>query len=148
MYLLKSQKNGTALYAASGGNFYSSSDTGSTWKTTAISGLSSATWISANPFKAGELWVSGDGGIFHSTDYGNTFAALPSCTRGWRTAIGAPKTTGGTPSIYAAATVGGLSTVYRSDDQVNWIRITDSKNGFGSMSTVILAADPRIYKVS
>lgn len=138
--------NGTTLYAASGSTFYSSSDTGATWKSATVSGLSSATWITVNPSKAGELWLSGDGGIFHSTNYGSTFTALPSCTRGWKTAAGAPKTTGGTPALYAAATVNGVSSVFRTDDQVNWILITDSAHGFGAASSLVLAADPRIYK--
>ncbi|KAG8823462.1 hypothetical protein FRC19_003786 [Serendipita sp. 401] len=138
--------NGTALYAASGANFYSSGDTGTTWKTTAVSGLTTATWVAVNPFKAGELWVSGDGGIFHSTDYGTTFAALSSCTRGWNIALGAPKTTGGTPALYAAATVKGVTGLFRTDDQVNWIQIHDATHGFGATSSLVLAADPRIYK--
>ncbi|KAG8800604.1 hypothetical protein FRC17_006835 [Serendipita sp. 399] len=138
--------NGTALYAASGSTFYVSGDTGSTWKTKTVSGLTSATWIAVNPFKAGELWLSGDGGIFRSTDYGTTFTALPSSTRGWKIAAGAPKTTGGTPALYAAATVNGVTGLFRTDDQVNWIQIHDATHGFGSASSIILAADPRIYK--
>ncbi|KIM24194.1 glycoside hydrolase family 74 protein [Serendipita vermifera MAFF 305830] len=138
--------NGTALYAASGGTFYRSADTGATWTTSTVSGLTTASWITVNPFKAGELWVSGDAGIWHSSDYGKTFNALPSVTKGWRISAGAPKTTGGTPALYAAATINGVSTLYRTDDQVNWITMSDAAHGFGSASSLILAADPRIYK--
>ncbi|KAG8831273.1 hypothetical protein FRC17_003391 [Serendipita sp. 399] len=138
--------NGTALYAASGNTFYSSGDTGSTWKSAAVSGLTTVTAIAVNPFKAGELWLSGDGGILHSTNYGATFTALPSSTRGWNIATGAPKTTGGTPALYAAATVKGVTGLFRTDDQVNWIQIHDATHGFGAASSIVLAADPRIYK--
>lgn len=102
-----------------------------------------ANWITVNPFKAGELWVSGTGGIWHSSNYGQTFNALPSVTNGWRVAAGAPKTTGGTPALYAAATIGGVNTLYRTDDQVNWIVMSDATHGFGSTSSLVLAADPR-----
>ncbi|KAG8856494.1 hypothetical protein FRB91_000775 [Serendipita sp. 411] len=138
--------NGTALYAASGSKFYSSVDTGASWTSVTVGNMTSASWIAANPFKAGEVWVSGNGGIYASTNYGKTFTALPSVSNAWKIAVGAPKTTGGKPSLYAAATINGLNTLYRTDDHTNWIKISDADHGFGSTSGIVLAADPRIYK--
>ncbi|CAG7847796.1 Xyloglucanase {ECO:0000303/PubMed:15541296} Short=XG {ECO:0000303/PubMed:15541296}; AltName: Full=Cel74a {ECO:0000312/EMBL:AAP57752.1}; Flags: Precursor [Serendipita indica DSM 11827] len=138
--------DGTALYAASGSNFYWSADTGATWTTVAVSGLGTANWIAVNPYKAADLWVSSTTGVFRSTNGGKTFTKLPLVTAAWRIALGAPKTAGGTPALFIAGTVNGLSTVYRSDDQSNWIRISDAQNGFGNMASVILAGDTRIYK--
>jgi len=138
--------NGTVMYAASGSKLYLSKDTGATWTSTALGTITAPVAIVVNPFKAGELWVSGNTGIFHSTNMGSTFTAVPGPTNAWKLAVGAPKTAGGTPSLYAAATITGVNTLYRTDDQTNWIIITDATHGFGSASSYILAADPRIYK--
>lgn len=138
--------NGTALYASSGNNFYTSIDTGATWTSVTIPSQTYAEWIAVNPFKAGELWLSGDAGVFHSADYGMTFNALPDVSKSWKIAVGAPATTGGTPSLYVSAVVGGVNGVYRTDDQVNWVKLSDSTHGFGASSSVVLAADTRIYK--
>ena len=134
------------LYAASGSKFYKSTDTGVTWTSAALGSITVPSKIAVSPFTAGELWVSGNTGIVHSTNYGATFTALPSVTNAWGIAAGAPKTSGGTPSLYAAATISGATALYRTDDQTNWIKISDATHGFGSGSSLVLAADPRIYK--
>jgi len=140
------KKNGTVLYAASGSKFYRSSDTGSTWTSTTAGTITTPSHIAVSPFTAGELWLSGNTGIFHSTNYGATFTALPTVSNAWAVAAGAPKSSGGTPSLYTAATINGVNALYRTDDQSNWIMISDATHGFGSTSGLVVAADPRIYK--
>jgi xyloglucan-specific exo-beta-1,4-glucanase len=140
------QKNGTVLYAASGSKFYRSIDSGTTWTSTTPGTITTPNHIAVNPFKAGELWVSGNTGIVHSADYGATFTALPSVTNAFAIAAGAPKTSGGTPSVYAAAAINGVTALYRTDDQTNWIMMSDAAHGFGSASSTVIAADTRIYK--
>ena len=35
---------------------------------------------------------------------------------------------------------------YRSDNEgKNWVKINDAKHGFGSISSNVLTADPRVY---
>lgn len=101
------------MYAASGSKFYLSKDTGATWSSVTAGTITIPAAIAVNPFKAGELWVSGNSGIFHSTDYGVTFAAVPGPTNAWKIAAGAPKTAGGTPALFAAAAINGVNTLYR-----------------------------------
>ncbi|KAG8832626.1 hypothetical protein FRC18_004785 [Serendipita sp. 400] len=139
--------NGTVIYAASGSNFYVSTNTGSTWTSTSASGIASPVWIAASPYKAGELWLSGNTGIVHSADYGKTWNKLGMVSNAWRIAVGKPQQPNGPPVVYASGTIDGANALYRTDDAgVNWIMISDSNYGFGASSGLILAADPRIYK--
>ncbi|KAF8586883.1 glycoside hydrolase family 74 protein [Ramaria rubella] len=139
--------NGTVLYAASGSKLYVTKDSGTTWTASAASLVGSAVKIAVNPTKAGELWVSTSSGIMHSTDYGTTLAALPSVTGAWEIALGAPATAGGTPALYAAATISGKNALWHTDDDgANWYQISDVTHGFGSASSLVLAADPKTYR--
>jgi xyloglucan-specific exo-beta-1,4-glucanase len=139
--------NGTVLYAASGSKLYVTKNSGTTWTASAAALTGTAVKIAVNPTKAGELWVSTSSGIFHSTDSGTTLTALPSVTGAWNLAIGAPATSGGTPALYAAATISSKNALWHTDDNgANWYQISDAAHGFGSASTLVLAADPKTYK--
>lgn len=139
--------NGKALYAASGSSFYMSHDAGVTWMTTTPGNITSPNWITASPYKAGEIWLSGNKGIVHSTDYGMTWTALDTITTAWRISAGKSQQPNGPPVLFAAGTIQGMNALYRTDDGgANWIMISDRNNGFGGTSGLIVAADPRIYK--
>lgn len=61
-------------------------------------------------------------------------------------ALGAPKTSGGYPAVFVGGTYLGVTGYFRSDDGgVNFIQINDAAHGFGSVSSNVLAADPRTY---
>jgi xyloglucan-specific exo-beta-1,4-glucanase len=139
--------NATVLYAASGSNFYFSKDSGTTWSSSPAGNITSPNWISVSPYKAGELYISGNTGIIHSVDYGTTWSVLPGPSYAWRIAVGASEFPWSSPVVYAAATIDGSNDLYRTDDMgATWIRLSDVWNGFGSTSSLIIAADPRIYK--
>jgi xyloglucan-specific exo-beta-1,4-glucanase len=141
--------NGTVLYAASADKLYVTMNSGTTWTASGNSLNGAAVKIAVNPSKAGELWVSTSSGISHSTDFGKTLTALPTVTEAWGLALGAPATSGGTPALYTAATISGKSALWHTDDNgANWYQISDSAHGFGSASTLVLAADPNTYKRS
>lgn len=73
------KKNNTVFYAGSKATFYISTDGAATF--TESSPLANATeirHIAAHPTTAGEIWVSTDAGIFHSTDFGKAFSPLAS----------------------------------------------------------------------
>lgn len=72
----------------------------------------------------GDVWVSTDTGLFHSTNNGTTFSAISSVTQAWAIALGAPATTGGYPAVFAAANIGGLG-YFRSDDAGVGISVQD-----------------------
>ncbi|KEP52011.1 glycoside hydrolase family 74 protein [Rhizoctonia solani 123E] len=142
------KKNNTIFYAASGSKFYISTNNGVSFTATAGS-LGSSTApvkIVVNLNTSGDLWVSTDKGLFHSTNFGATFTADSSVTAALAIGLGAPKTAGGYPALYIAGTIGGVIGYYRTDDQgANWVQINDATHGFGAASANPLTADPRIY---
>ncbi|TFY66171.1 hypothetical protein EVG20_g4923 [Dentipellis fragilis] len=140
------KKNNSIFYGASGSKFYISTDGGKTFTSPSTLGSSTApVKIVVHPNITGDVWVSTDKGIFHSTDSGSTFAKLPGVSQAWAIALGAPAKSGGYPALFAAANIGGVG-YFRSDDQgVNWVQINDAAHGFGSASANVLTADPRIY---
>ncbi|KZP32381.1 carbohydrate-binding module family 1 protein [Athelia psychrophila] len=140
------KKNDTIFYGASGSKFYLSVNGGVSFTAKGSLGASTAPFkVVVNPSVTGDVWVSTDKGLFHSVDTGTTFTAITSITAAWAIALGAPKTTGGYPAIFAAANIGGVG-YFRSDDEgVTWVQINDAAHGFGSASSNVLTADPRIY---
>ncbi|KAJ3534975.1 hypothetical protein NM208_g7328 [Fusarium decemcellulare] len=65
------------FYAGSGSTFYVSSNTASSFsKGGTLGSAASIRDIAAHPAKAGDVWVSTDIGVFHSTDYGATFTRV------------------------------------------------------------------------
>ncbi|CAE6467525.1 unnamed protein product [Rhizoctonia solani] len=142
------KKNNTIFYAASGSKFYISTNNGVSFTATAGS-LGSSTApvkIVVNLNTSGDVWVSTDKGLFHSTNFGATFTADSSVTAALAIGLGAPKTTGGYPTIFIAGTIGGVIGYYRTDDQgANWVKINDAAHGFGAASGNVLTADPRVY---
>ncbi|KIY65508.1 glycoside hydrolase family 74 protein [Cylindrobasidium torrendii FP15055 ss-10] len=140
------KKNNTVFYAASGSSFYISEDTGSTF--TVASELTNTTapvQIVVNPDVAGDVWVSSDGGLFHSTDYGATFSTIDGVTQAWSIGLGAAATDGGYPAVFAAANIGGVG-YYRSDDEgATWEQIDDAEHRFGAISANPLSGDPRVF---
>ncbi|KAF4623544.1 hypothetical protein D9613_001966 [Agrocybe pediades] len=140
------KKNNSIFYGASQSKFYLSTDGGKTFAAKGSLGSStSPVKVVVNPSVTGDVWVSTDKGIFHSTDSGSTFNALSGVTQAWAIALGAPAKSGGYPALFAAANIGGVG-YFRSDDQgVNWVKINDANHGFGSASSNVITADPRIY---
>jgi xyloglucan-specific exo-beta-1,4-glucanase len=133
--------------AASGANFYVSTDSGHTFTKKSTIGSSTApVKIVVHPSVAGDVWVSSDKGLFHGTNYGASFTAVSSVTQAWAFALGAPASTGGYPSIFTAANIGGIVGYFRSDNQGStWVQINDVTHGFGSAAANVISGDPRKY---
>ncbi|KAF5368557.1 hypothetical protein D9758_002431 [Tetrapyrgos nigripes] len=140
------KKNNSIFYGAAGSSFYLSTDGGKTFKVTSSLGSStSPVKIVVNPGVTGDVWVSTDKGLFHSTNSGSSFTTISGVSQAWAIALGAPSKSGGYPALFAAANIGGLG-YFRSDDSgVNWVKINDAAHGFGSVGANVLTADPRIY---
>lgn len=138
--------NNSIFYGAAGSSFYLSTDGGKTFAAKGSLGAStSPVKIVVNLNATGDVWVSSDAGLFHSTNSGSTFTAVPGITQAWAIALGAPVSAGKYPSIFAAANMGSVG-YFRSDDGgVNWVQINDVAHGFGSVSSNVLTADPRVY---
>ncbi|KAG8932021.1 hypothetical protein FRC02_001774 [Tulasnella sp. 418] len=135
------------FYGASANQFYVSTDFGVTF--TAKGTLGSSTYsndIVVHPTVTGDVWVSTDKGLFHTTNTGTSFTTISGFTEAWSISVGAPKVAGGYPSIYVIGTYSGATGVYRSDDQgVNFVRLDDAAHRFGSASSNVISGDRRIY---
>ncbi|KAJ7169606.1 hypothetical protein C8R46DRAFT_1217285 [Mycena filopes] len=138
--------NNTVFYGAATNSFYLSTDGGKTFAVkSALGSSNSPAKVIVNPKVSGDVWVSTDTGLFHSTNFGSSFTAIPGITQAWAIALGAPKTATSYPAIFAAANIGGIG-YFRSDDMgVNWVKINDAAHGFGSASANCISGDPRIY---
>ena len=141
------KSNDTVFYAASGSTFYVSTNRGGTFTPSGTLGASTTPFkIAVSPNVTGDVWVSSDKGLFHSTSLGIPFTALSGVTQAWGIALGAPETEGGCPALFAAANVDGIVGYYRSDDSgSSWVQINDAGHGFASASWNVISGDPRIY---
>lgn len=77
------KKNNTVFYGASGSQFFVSADGGNSFTKTA-GGLGSSTSpvkVVVNPGATGDVWVSTDRGLFHSTNSGASFSAIPNISQ-------------------------------------------------------------------
>ncbi|KAH8114431.1 Oligoxyloglucan reducing end-specific cellobiohydrolase [Phellopilus nigrolimitatus] len=139
--------NNTVFYAASGAEFFISIDGGSTFtQASTLGSATSASQIAANPFAAGEFFVSTSHGIWHSTDYGSHFTGLGGPTQAWSIAVGKGASASGPPALYAAATISGTNSLYRTDDLgANWAMLPTAETALSSASAMVLAADPNVY---
>ncbi|KAF7306680.1 Carbohydrate-binding module family 1 protein [Mycena indigotica] len=140
------KRNNSVFYAAYASSFYLSTDGGKTFAVKATLGSSNNMQkIAVHPSVTGDVWVTSDNGLFHSTNMGSTFTKISGPTAAWQMALGAPKTAGGYPALFVAANIGGIG-YFRSDDQgTNWIQINDAAHGFGSVSSNPIAADLKTY---
>lgn len=72
------KNNNTVFYAGSGATFYVSTDGAATFTESPLANATEIRHIAAHPAVAGEVWASTDAGIFHSTNFGQSFSPLPS----------------------------------------------------------------------
>lgn len=71
------KKNDSVFYGATGSTFYLSTDGAKTFQAKATLGASTApVKIVVHPNITGDVWVSTDKGLFHSTDLGTSFIAI------------------------------------------------------------------------
>lgn len=121
-----------------------STNSGSTFATTSgdLSNSTAVRTIEVNPTVAGDVWVTTDAGVFHSTDYGTTFTQ-PSTTvsDAHAFALGKSSTnTSYTYDLYSFLTVDGTAALYKSSDVgATWTNIQGGQ-GFGAVSANPLAA--------
>lgn len=145
----------STFYAASGNKFYVSTDFGVTFaaKSATLGSSTTANDITVNVKVTGDVWVSTNAvsltstrdpvtategilsvqGLYHTTNSGTSFTTISGFGATWSISTGAPKTTGGYPSLYVIGTYNSVVGVYRSDDQGStWTRLDDAAHGFGS----------------
>jgi hypothetical protein len=137
--------NASKFYGFNGGQFYVSTNGGATFTQTAATGLPSTGKFKALPGVEGDVWLSGDTGLFHSTNSGASFTKVSAVTKAVSVGFGKAATGKTYPALYSMATVGGVTGVYRSDDTgATWIRINDDQHQYGNAGDAI-TGDPRVY---
>lgn len=71
------KKNDSIFYGATGSTFYLSTDGAKTFQAKGTLGSSTApSKIVVHPNITGDVWVSTDKGLFHSTNLGTSFTAI------------------------------------------------------------------------
>lgn len=133
------KQNNTVFYAGSGATFYVSTDTGASFSTAGSLGSATAVRdIAAHPTEAGDVWVSTDAGIFHSTNYGSSFTQVStSLNNTYQIALG--RGSGSTWNVYAFGTGSAGAKLYASTDNgASWTDIQGSQ-GFGAIDSCKLA---------
>jgi len=99
------KKDAKVFYGASGSSFYVSKDAGRPFYRNKTLAGSSSFKIAVHPTTAGNIWVSPNTGLFHSTNFGATFKAISNISQGWDIALGAASSSSRYSAIFAVAKV-------------------------------------------
>ncbi|EKD21175.1 uncharacterized protein L3040_000786 [Drepanopeziza brunnea f. sp. 'multigermtubi'] len=127
------------FYAGDTKRIYVSSDGGKSFVVTAEIASSGNGKMAVHPAKAGDVWYSSSSGVYHSTDFGQTFTACPSVTGGEAIAIG--KGPANSTNVYVFATIESEMALRLSNDEgATWTAISNAEYGFGAASANVLAA--------
>ncbi len=128
------------------GTIYVSSDGGKSFVAKATNLPNHDGRITAVPDKEGDLWLTnGNGGIYHSTNSGESFSKVSNVEEGYTLGFGKAKSGFNYMTIYLVGEVNDVRGVFRSDDVgTTWIRINDDQHQYGWIGRII-TGDPRIY---
>lgn len=133
------KRNNKYFYAGSGSTFYVSNNQGSSFSQAgSLSSVQSIRDIAVHPTKAGDVWVSTDAGIFHSTDFGSSFTKVSSSlTNTHQIALG--RGSGSNWNVYAFGSGSAGAKLYGSANQgKTWSDIQGSIM-FGAIDSCRLA---------
>lgn len=115
--------------------------------------------LEASPVAQGDLWLTSNNGLYHSTDEGKTFSAVSGVSAAFGLGFGMPATGANYPALYMIGQVSGDSScsqnpsdattvpsqcIYRSTDEgKTWLHINDFAHQYGSYN--IITGDPRVF---
>lgn len=138
------------FYGCKDGDFYVSKDGGDNFTKTASNLPKGDIKVKAVSQKTGDIWVAGgnysDGyGLYHSTDFGETFTKLNNVEACYTVGFGKGKTDDSYDAIYIHGEISGVKGFYRSDDEgKTFVRINDKDHQFGCANSDI-TGDPKNY---
>ena len=138
--------NPAKFYGYAGGRFYLSTDGGRSFTASDAANLpTKGVRFKPVPGAEGDIWLTGEDGMFRSTDSGASFTKLPNVSAAVNVGFGKAAPGQRYPAVYAVATVDGVTGVYRSDNAGGrWFRINDDQHQYGNMGQAI-TGDPRVY---
>lgn len=138
--------SGNRFYAFAAGTFYTSTDGGASFVASSATGLpTDAVKFKAVPGFDGHIWLTGDTGLYRSTDAGATFSAVAGVDASRNVGFGMAASGASYPAIYLVGTLEGVAGVFRSNDEgASFVRINDDAHQYGNMGEAI-TGDPRLY---
>lgn len=127
------------------GRVFASTDGGASFAVAATGLPTTGDFLRAVPGREGHLWLAASAnGLYRSTDSGATFTRVATVSEAYRVGFGQAAPGRDHPAIYAAAQIGGVTGLFRSDDgAATWVRINDDAHQFGWLNG--LTGDPRVY---
>lgn len=131
------------FYVASGGKVYKSVDSGATFHVAASGLPTSDQALLSVPGRAGELWLAtGDGGLYHSTDGGATFAKIITVSKAPLFTLGKSAPDAHAPTLYLDGTLAtGRTGIFRSlDNGTTWQEIDDPHMPIGDVPSCMSAS--------
>ncbi|SDK64003.1 hypothetical protein SAMN04487820_110135 [Actinopolyspora mzabensis] len=134
------------FYGFHQGTFYVSTDGGANFTASSASELPTGSgYFKAVPGRSGELWLTGEGGLWHSTDSGKSFSRISGVADSDNIGFGKSAPGSDYPAMYSIATIDGVTGVFRSDDAGrSWTRINDDQHQYGNIGDAI-TGDPDVY---
>ncbi|CAL9318189.1 Xyloglucanase [Streptomyces sp. SudanB148_2056] len=140
------------FYGFKSGRFYASRDGGATFEASPATGLPAGDSVrfKALPGRAGEIWLAGgsaDGpyGLWHSTDFGETFTKLPGVEEADTVGFGKAAPGSSYQTLFTSARIDGVRGIYRSTDAgASWVRVNDEAHQWGWTGAAI-TGDPRVF---
>ncbi|GKT43582.1 xyloglucanase [Colletotrichum spaethianum] len=130
------KRNNTVFYAASKGTFYVSTDGAVTFTGSQLANVTDIRHIAAHPTTTGEVFVSTDSGIFHSTDFAKTLTPISSPTNSHAISVGKGDGTGWNLYVFGEGADG--KKLYGSPDLgATWVDL-QSDQSFGALDGAAL----------
>ncbi len=100
--------------------------------------------IQAVPGIEGEVWITNKEALRRSSDSGKSFQTISSVDEGYGVGFGKAKPGKKFPAVYLVGTVGGVTGIFRSDNEgKKFLRINDDDHQFGGGT--VITGDPRVY---
>lgn len=142
--LVADRVNPLVFYARSGDSVFVSVDGGATFARAGSYGQTGGARLRSVFGHEGHVWVSGNGGLWRSTDSARTFERLGSVAGALALGFGQAAPGADYPALYLSGTVDNQSGLFRSDDAgVSWVAIHDDQNRFGYINHI--TGDPRQF---
>ncbi|MFU8850061.1 cellulose binding domain-containing protein [Micromonospora sp. SL1-18] len=138
--------NPNKFYGFSNGKFYVSTNGGAGFTASAATGLpTTGVKFKALPGKEGDVWLAGEGGLWHSTNSGTSFTKVTGVSTAINVGFGKAAPGQTYPALFVIGTVDGQHGVYRSDNAGgSWVRINDDQHQYGNAGEA-LTGDPRVH---
>jgi xyloglucan-specific exo-beta-1,4-glucanase len=93
--------------------------------------------------KEGDVWLTTQGGLYHSTDRGHSFAKLKDIGTTYALGLGKSAPDADYPALFLAGTIRSDSGLFRSTDGgKSWSRVNSDQQQFGGFEQV--QGDPRL----